>query len=91
MNDHMTTGSNAPAFDAAPVVFGGEPHQVSVYLRGGIAHIAVVGDPEGKTIYTCIQFALTSGMMLPRMPTLVDITRFSGSPLTGRAFKRWRR
>jgi hypothetical protein len=74
-----TTVDNLPSFDAASLSYGNEVNQLTLCVRDGVAHFTLVGDPEGRSLYACIRFAVASGIMQLPMPVLVDMTRFSGS------------
>jgi hypothetical protein len=71
-----TSGGGKPPSDSPPVCFGDPVDQISVRVTGGVAHITIIGSPTGKTLVSCMRFVFDKGIMLPRMPTLVDLTAF---------------
>lgn len=77
--NNETSGGTTPPSDRAAVCFGDPLDQISVRVTGGVAHITIVGNPDGKTLVTCMRHVFDNAIMSPRMPTLVDLTAFENA------------
>ncbi len=77
--DETTGGGTSPSDTTTPVCFGNPLDQISVRVTGDVAHITIVGNPNGETLVSRMRHVFDNAIMSPRMPTLVDLTSFESS------------
>jgi len=71
-------GAVTAELDAPFVTEGTGAGRVSLQLLGGILYVTVEDETPGDCLLTAFQRGVAAGWVRPGVPTLVDLTRFTG-------------
>ncbi len=79
----MNPRSQAPLPDtdsaqAGEIARGTPEDGVTLLIERGLLHVCVAGDPPGGALADCFREAFSSGALVASVPTLVDLSRFTG-------------